>query len=140
MLPRDAGAGSPPVQVTPITAYPGPAKAIMPLPAAGPELVDHLAMTVTCTADSLTAQWRGRSPGRVFQQPGYVLIYRPGPAGSTLIANDGDSRLELHLVKMEKDGAARWRAVWRRPGLSGTHRLVLREGAAGFTAREFECR
>jgi hypothetical protein len=140
MLPRDAGAGSPQAQVAPITAYPGAAKAIMPLPAAGPERVDHPALTVSCTADSLTAQWRGRSPGRVFRQPGYVLVYRPGPAGSTLIANDGDGRLELHLVRMEKDGSARWRAVWRRPDLSGIHQLIVREGGPGFTRRDFDCR
>ena len=141
MLPRNGGAGSPPAQVVPITAYPGSAKPIMPLPAVGPERVDYSALTVTCTADSLSAQWRGLSPGRVFQQPGYVLVYRPGPAGSTLIANDGDSRLELHLVRMEKDGSARWRAVWRRPGLSGIHRLVItREGTGAVNAREFDCR
>ena len=140
MLPRDAGAGSPQAQVAPITAYPGAAKAIMPLPAAGPERVDHPSLTVSCTADSLTAQWRGRSPGRVFRQPGYVLVYRPGPAGSTLIANDGDGRLELHLVRMEKDGSARWRAVWRRPDLSGIHQLIVREGGPGFTRRDFDCR
>jgi neutral ceramidase len=140
VLPRDAGAGSPPAQVVPITAYPGAAKAVMPLPAAGPERVDHPGVTITCTADSLSAQWRGRSPGRVFQQPGYVLVYRPGQGGSTLIANDGDSRLELHLVRIEKDGSARWRAVWRRPGLSGIHHLTVREGAPGFTRGDFDCR
>src|SRR5688572_27902309 len=37
MLPRNGGAGSPPAQVVPITAYPGSAKPIMPLPAAGPD-------------------------------------------------------------------------------------------------------
>ena len=141
LLPRNAGAGSPPAQVLPITAYPGSAKAIMPLPAAGPERVDYSALTVTCTPDSLSARWRGLSPGRVFQQPGYVLVYRPGPAGSALIASDGDGRLELHLVGMEKDGGARWRAVWRRPGLSGIHRLVItREGTGSVNAREFDCR
>jgi neutral ceramidase len=140
LLPRDAGAGSPSAQVAPITAYPGPAKAIMPLPAAGPERVDDPALSVTCTADSLNAQWRGRSPGRVFQRSGYLAVYRQGPGGWELIANEGDSRLELHLGKIQKDGGARWRAVWRRPGLSGKHRVVLREGEPGFTAREFDCR
>lgn len=109
---------SPPAQVGPITAYPGPPEQIMAHPRPGPAEPIIEGITVTCDASGFMAEWVDLAPGRMFPRDSttWVVIERVDPAGPPIeVARDGDGRLEISSVRPHGETRFEWRARWR-PG------------------------
>ncbi|HEX6105359.1 MAG TPA: neutral/alkaline non-lysosomal ceramidase N-terminal domain-containing protein [Gemmatimonadales bacterium] len=132
---------SPAVDIGPITAYPGPVRAILPRASAlrtqpgGP-------LTLRCVDGLPTGDWLDQPPADVLSAgTPWVALEREDVAGWRRVAEDGDGRLELHA----RDGRARhgfaWRAIWRARTPAGRYRLVRlnAQGEAVRTSDPVQC-
>jgi neutral ceramidase len=122
-LPAAGGGASPPAEVGPITAYPGPAKAILEVGARRVPVPDT-PIKLRCEDGLLTGELVDQPPGIVLAsgRP-WIAIERESGDGWARVAEDGDGRVELYAAG-RKSGAQRWRVVWRRVAESGRYRLV----------------
>ena len=123
-LPAAGGGASPPAEIGPITAYPGPAKAILDVGARPVRLPDG-PIGLTCEHGLLAAELVDQPAGVVLAsgRP-WIALERETGEGWARVAEDGDGRLELYATGRGKGGAERWRVVWRRPAESGRYRVV----------------
>jgi neutral ceramidase len=140
-LPPPDGGPSPPVEVGPITAYPGPPKSIMASPTAGPDSVSG-PVVLRCEAERLVADWLDRAPGRIFPRPGpwVELQHRENGGAWEVVALDGDGLLEIHALGSRGKRGFAWRAVWRGAPAGDGFRLAVLDGALNPTRLSNEMR
>ncbi|MEP7325144.1 MAG: neutral/alkaline non-lysosomal ceramidase N-terminal domain-containing protein [Gemmatimonadota bacterium] len=124
-IPGSDRVASPPVEIGPITAYPGPPSSIMASPTAGPEVVKDLGVTLVCEAGRLGGHWLDLAPGRLFprQQSLLELWQETAPASWARVARDGDGQLEVQLGGNRKGRGFEWTTTWR--GVPGGHQYRL---------------
>lgn len=114
-----------PVEVGPITAYPGPPSEIMAKPTAAPPERLLPEIEIRCEGGRLLAEWRDLAPGRIFpRESPWVQIERQTESDEwEVVAVDGDGSLEIRAVRSRGDSGFEWRAEWRRPPV-GRFKLV----------------
>ena len=128
-LPARGGGPSPEVEIGPIIAYPGPVKAILPVPLPGsvPAAADRIALR--CADGLLVGDWMDLPPGALLARSQvWVALEREEGDGWARVAEDGDGRLELHALGDRKGRGFAWRAIWRGHSVAGRFRLVRLDG------------
>lgn len=121
LLRGGAAAPSPPAQVGPITAYPGPASEIMPLPL-GPPREPNFRVILRCEAGRLAGDVYDLGPGDVFPRDSVFLRLLVEGRDGKSVATDGDGYLEVHGIGWKRGGYL-WRIRWRRPPDAVSYRL-----------------
>jgi neutral ceramidase len=128
-LPARGGGPSPEVEIGPIIAYPGPVKAILPVPLPGsvPAAADRIALR--CADGLLVGDWMDLPPGALLARSQvWVALEREEGNRWARVAEDGDGRLELHALGDRKGRGFAWRAIWRAHSVAGRFRLVRLDG------------
>ena len=116
-----AGIHSPPAQVGPITAYPGPASAIMPQPRGAPKQL-KFRVTLRCDAGRLMGEVYDLGPGDLFPRDSVFLQLVVDGGDGKPVATDGDGFLEVQAGGWKRDGYL-WRIRWRRQPEALSYRL-----------------
>ncbi len=115
--------------VTPITAYPGKHKPIVPDTSAGPPLdrINRSIEKLDCSGDTVTVRWIDAYPGRLMPADGPVIrIERETTsAGWVPVVWDDDVRLEVRAIKRLGDRGYLWEAKWMPSEAGGRYRVVL---------------
>jgi hypothetical protein len=117
-----SGAHSPPVDVGPITAYPGRASAILPRNTATPKLIGGRVMrTHACLpGGELQVTWLDEPPGRLAPSEGQVLeIVEQQGAAWVPVAWDDQDDVVVRAVKHVKNKGFEWSVTVSRRGLEG---------------------
>jgi neutral ceramidase len=120
----DGSGPSPPAAVGPITAYPGPASAVLPSASAGPPDPAVHVQEISCVGGHLAFTWLDLAPGRLFPRDGPLLLLELADGGKwRRVAIDGDRYLEVEAVGSRGGRGFLWSARWTRPA-SGQLRVL----------------
>jgi neutral ceramidase len=120
-----AGPGSPPAAVDSLLIFPGSHKRVLPSTAGSPP-TNRMVRFQRCD-DTVVATWPDAPPASLPLAAGPILLLeRMTATGDTVgVAWDDDQDLEVRVLKVSRDGRARWQLRWDRRGRAGPVRVKL---------------